>query len=89
LQQIDPIFQDPLLPANALDYRTQFLAPNKHFAGAMFDTYYFNIVVMWLMSVFLYFTLYYETFKKVFAFSLTKELRKIIEGKTKKSSSKS
>jgi ABC-type multidrug transport system ATPase subunit len=89
LQQIDPIFQDPLLPANALDYRTQFLAPNKHFAGAMFGTYYFNIVVMWLMSVFLYFTLYYEAFKKVFAFSLLGFLKKSDKGKTKKDTKKS
>ncbi|MCU0438353.1 MAG: ATP-binding cassette domain-containing protein [Raineya sp.] len=76
LQQIDPIFQDPLLPANALDYRTQFLAPNKHLFGMRFGTYYFNITVMWVMSIILYFTLYYETFKKAFNISLTSLLPK-------------
>jgi len=70
LQQIDPVFQDPLLPANALDYRTQFLAPSKHLFGQQFGTYYFNITVMWLMSILLYFTLYYETFKKAFSISI-------------------
>lgn len=89
LQQVDPIFQEPLLPANFLDYRTQFLAPKKHFAGAMFSTYYFNIAVMWLMSIFLYFTLYFETFKKVFSFSLMSWLKKNLQGKTKKDAKKS
>jgi ABC-type multidrug transport system ATPase subunit len=89
LQQVDPIFQDPLLPANALDYRTQFLAPNKHFAGAMFGTYNFNIVVMWLMSIFLYFTLYFETFKKAFSFSLVSTFKKNLKGKPKKDVKKS
>jgi ABC-type multidrug transport system ATPase subunit len=76
LQQIDPIYQDPLLPANFLDYRTQFLAPSKHLFGQRFGTYYFNIAVMWLMSLFLYFTLYYETFRKILSLSLFSKFSK-------------
>ncbi|MDX1904782.1 MAG: ATP-binding cassette domain-containing protein [Thermonemataceae bacterium] len=70
LQQVDPVFQDPLLPANALDYRTQFLAPAKYFFGKNIGTYYFNLAVIWLMTIILYITLYFETFKKIFEISL-------------------
>jgi ABC transport system ATP-binding/permease protein len=64
IQQIDPVFNDPKFPKHALDYRTHFFAPKKHFAGAYFQTYYFNVIVIWLMAVFLYITLYFELFKK-------------------------
>lgn len=66
-QQVDPIFQEPKLETNVLDYRTHFLAPDKHFAGLHVDTFYFNIVVIWLTSLFLYFTLYFEAFRNAFA----------------------
>lgn len=84
LQQADPIFQEPLLPAHFLDYRTQFLAPSKHFAGMLFNTYYFDIVVIWLFSLVLYITLYYETFKKALSLSIFGFFKKKEKNKTKK-----
>jgi hypothetical protein len=36
-------------------------------AGVYFDTFYFNIGVVWLTSLLLYITLYFEAFRKVFA----------------------
>lgn len=77
LQQADPIFQEPLLPSHFFDYRTQFLAPTKHFAGMFFSTYYFDIVVIWLFSIFLYITLYYETFRKVLALPIFNYFKKL------------
>jgi ABC transport system ATP-binding/permease protein len=68
IQQIDPVYNDPSPPAHALDYRTHFFAPQKHFMGRTFDTYYFNIIVIWLMSVLLYITLYYEVLAKLIGF---------------------
>jgi len=38
VQQIDPIFKDPDIPDHPLDYRTQFYAPEKIFAGYTFNT---------------------------------------------------
>mgnify|MGYP001791149033 CR=1 FL=1 len=67
LQQMDPIYHDPHSYTFALDYRTHFLAPRKHFFGRYLDTYLFNIVVIWLMTLFLYFTLYVDAFRKIFA----------------------
>jgi hypothetical protein len=84
LQQADPIFQEPLLPAHFLDYRTQFLAPSKHFAGMLINTYYFDIIVIWLFSLVLYITLYYETFKKALSLSIFGFFKKTEKNKTKK-----
>ena len=68
LQQIDPIYHIPLLPDHALDYRTHFYAPKKHFLSNLFDTYNFNVAVIWLMVVVLYVTLYFESFRKMFRY---------------------
>lgn len=67
LQIVDPIFNDPKNPENLLDYRTHFFAPKKHLFGVYFDTYWFNLVVIWLMAVVLYIALYFELLKKAIA----------------------
>jgi len=61
--QIDPVFRDPI-PNHALDIRSHFLAPRKHFMGVYFDTFWFNITIIWIMTLVLYITLYYESLKK-------------------------
>ena len=64
LQLIDPVYNIPANPSHALDYRTHFFAPQKHFLGMYFDTYTFNLVVIWLMTAFLYCTLYFEALRR-------------------------
>ena len=64
LQMIDPVFNDPKNPKNLLDYRSHFFAPKKHFFGVYFDTYWFNLTIVWLMTLFLYIVLYFEWLKK-------------------------
>ncbi|PTB97800.1 ABC transporter [Marivirga lumbricoides] len=68
IQQIDPIFHKPVEPDNPLNYRTHFFAPQKYFAGMYIDTFYFNIIVIWFMSLLLYLTLYFELFGKLISF---------------------
>lgn len=63
IQQINPVFLDPE-PAGPLDYRAQFFAPTKNLFGSMVSTYYFNILVIWAMTLVLYIMLYFELFKK-------------------------
>lgn len=67
VQQTNPIYRDPN-PRSFFDFRSHFLAPQKYFAGHYFDTFYFNIIVIWLMSIVLYITLYYESLKKLLEF---------------------
>ncbi len=64
-QQLDPIFAMPAPPEHILDYRTHFLAPQKHVFSSYFQTYTFNLLVIWLMTVVLFVMLYYEVFAKV------------------------
>jgi ABC-type multidrug transport system ATPase subunit len=78
LQIIDPVFNDPKNPKNLLDYRTHFFAPKKHFLGVYFETYWFNVVVVWVMTLLLYVALYFEWLKKLIGSleSLTKRFNK-------------
>jgi hypothetical protein len=64
IQLINPIFIDPK-PNGPLDYRAQFFAPVKNFAGITLDTYLFNILVIWLMAIGFYITLYFELLRKL------------------------
>jgi ABC transport system ATP-binding/permease protein len=64
VQQINPIFLDPI-PSGPLDYRAHFFAPKKNLLGSMVSTYWFNVLVIWLMAAFLYLTLYFELLKKL------------------------
>lgn len=67
VQQYDPVYRDPI-PRHKLDFRSHFLAPRKHFLGMYFDTFWFNLTVIWIMTVVLYITLYYESLKKLIDF---------------------
>lgn len=61
IQQIDPVFQDP---TESKFGRAHFFAPRKNLFGTLYPTYWFNICVIWLMSVSLMITLYFDVFKK-------------------------
>jgi ABC-type multidrug transport system ATPase subunit len=70
IQKIDPVFLDPQ-PSSALDFRSHFYAPRKHLFGRYFDTYWFNMSVIWLLTLFFYFTLYYDILRKMINFSFS------------------
>jgi hypothetical protein len=63
IQQINPVFNDPK-QTGLLNYRAHFFAPTKTFLGMRFDTYYFNIVVIWVATLLLYILLYTEALRK-------------------------
>ncbi len=65
VQQIDPIFHIPTNVSGALDYRSHFFAPMKHFMGRYYYTYNFNTIAIWLMTIFLYISLYFDLLAKV------------------------
>ncbi|MCV9385586.1 ATP-binding cassette domain-containing protein [Reichenbachiella ulvae] len=64
VQKIYPIYKVPY-PENALDFRAHFYAPYKHFWGQFYDTLNFNVVIIWLMSLFLFVALYFDLLKKL------------------------
>lgn len=65
IQRIDPIFNETYHTDNILDYRTHFYAPTKPLLGSIFETYWFNILVIWFMSLGLYIALYFELLAKL------------------------
>ena len=59
----DPIFKD----GDRL-IRAQFYAPRKNVLGNNYSTYWVNICVIWLMSLTLWITLYFDVFRKMLRF---------------------
>lgn len=65
IQRIDPVFFDP---TESNFGRAHFYAPNKKFLGTLIPTYWFNMAVIWLMSISLMVMLYFDVFKKILDF---------------------
>jgi len=65
IQQTDPVFLDP---TESKFGRSHFFAPTKNFLGVLIKTFWFNIIVIWLMSISLIITLYFDVFKKTIDF---------------------
>lgn len=63
-QQIDPVYLDPD-PEGFFNFRSHFFAPRKYFAGRYWETFWFNLSFIWLLTLFFYVTLYYDVLKKI------------------------
>jgi hypothetical protein len=64
VQHIDPIYEFPI-PSHKFSFRTHFFAPTKHFMGRYFDTFWFNMSVIWILTAIFYVFLYFDVFKKL------------------------
>jgi len=64
IQQINPIFQDPT-PTGILDYRTAFFVAEKNLLGTRVSTFWFNLFVIWVMTILFYISLYFEWLRKL------------------------
>ena len=64
VQQYDPVYRDPV-PTSALDIRSHFLAPRKHLLGQFFDTFWFDLAMIWVMSLVLYVSLHVEFLRRM------------------------
>jgi hypothetical protein len=73
VRQSDPVFHTETIPKNWFDYRTHFFSPRKHFLGFWFDTFYFNLIVIWLMVFALFLTLYLDLLKKLISLKLSRK----------------
>lgn len=60
IQKKDPIFMGPKSKLG----RAHFYAPAKTIGSKTFDTFYFNILAIWLMVVIFYISLYYDSLRK-------------------------
>lgn len=64
IQQIDPIYLDPD-DSGYIGLRAHFYSPKKYFMGTLFETYWFNISVVWVFTLMFYISLYYEHLQKI------------------------
>ncbi len=60
IQVRDPIYQDP----GHRFIKAHFYAPRKMLAGTYISTLWVNVMVIWVMTFFLYILLYFRVFKK-------------------------
>ena len=75
VQLFEPIYQLPE-PEKWYSFRTHFFAPVKHFAGTVFETLWFNIVMVWLLTIMCYAVLYFDLLKKSLTWLGSIKLRK-------------
>jgi ABC-type multidrug transport system ATPase subunit len=74
IQKIYPIYNDEHKPKHVFDFSANLFQPTKYFLGKKFDTLYFNLMVIWSMTIFLFIALYFDFLKR---------LIKLLEGNRK------
>ncbi|RLD24766.1 MAG: ABC transporter ATP-binding protein [Bacteroidetes bacterium] len=62
----DPIFYSKHQSSNLLDYRTPLYVPVKSMMGVSMNTTYFNIMLIWVMSIIMILALYNNWLRKLF-----------------------
>ena len=72
-QRIDPIFRD----GESAFLKAHFYAPRKKIFNRDYETYWVNLSVIWLMTISLYYILYFGLFKR-FLNSLERRITKLI-----------
>jgi hypothetical protein len=65
IRKTTPIYATPDVPENALNFRTFLYAPEKYFLGNYYDTFWFNVVIIWLMAALGAVVLYLDLLKKL------------------------
>lgn len=63
-QKMYSIYFDDHKPTNFFDFSANLFQPTKYFAGRLYDTLYFNITIIWCMTLFFFMTLYFDLLKK-------------------------
>jgi hypothetical protein len=65
VQMVDPIYRDPSEANKIASFDAHFLTASKYLFGVSVSTYFFNILVIWLLNLSLFAMLYYDLFKKL------------------------
>lgn len=63
VQNINPIFQNPN-PHHRFDYRAPFFIAEKNLAGWQVSTYFFNLLIIWIMTTLFFVALYFEWLRR-------------------------
>lgn len=66
VQIVDPIYRSAGDSKKIVGLGAHFLAADKYLCNKLVPTYYFNLLVIWLINVFLFVLLYLDVFKRLF-----------------------
>lgn len=66
VQYVDPVFSDPV--KSSILGNAPFYSPDKRIFGRLFDTFKVNLCIIWLMTLVLCTTLYFDVLKRVLDF---------------------
>jgi len=75
IQIIDPVYNDTYNQKYKMDCRSNFFSPVKYLFGIKFDTFWFNMGVMWVMCGALFASLHFNLLKKAMSFKMIKKVR--------------
>lgn len=64
IQLKDPVFQDP----ENITGRSQLFASEKRIGNYLINTFWFNVITIWLTTIIFYFSLYFDLLRKVLLF---------------------
>ena len=65
IQKYEPVYMKPV----SRNGRAHFYAPYKQTGSRRIDTYWFNIIVLWVTVILLYIALYFKILQKAVGFS--------------------
>jgi len=65
IQKAYPIFMNEHRPLHPFDFSANLYQPTKHLLGRSFDTFYFNVGVIWMMTAILFVTLYFDALRRL------------------------
>jgi ABC-type multidrug transport system ATPase subunit len=72
IQKIDPVFLDP----EHRFIKAHFYAPRKQLGGLYFDTYWVNIIIIWVMTLLTYLVLYFRLLKRILDYAGSRGIKK-------------
>lgn len=64
IQNFEPVFLSPQ-NKSSFSFRAHFFSPVKFIAGKPLDTFWFNLLIIWLMSALFYLTLYFDILRRL------------------------
>lgn len=73
MQKVAPIYKAPDFKYG----RAHFLSSEKHFGNIYIKTMYFNLIVIWMMTLFLYLALYFDWLRKLVNYKFPYSLKKL------------
>jgi len=64
IQHVDAIYHDPIVESY-FDFSSHLFAPKKHFMGKYYETFSFNISIIWLMNILMLFLLRFDLLRRL------------------------